>query len=120
MTVLHGTVASGKSDLAHWMRTYAAAYSEATGLALYAGSLNVVLAAPYELPADRIRLPASAVGVDVNLVECRAFGRRVFIFRTDADDAKGPDQRCLIEILSDVRLRDEYRLSDGNAVEVVV
>jgi len=63
MTVLRGTVASGKSDLAHWMRTYAAAYSEATGLALHAGSLNVVLAAPYELPDDRIRLSASAVGV---------------------------------------------------------
>jgi riboflavin kinase, archaea type len=120
MTVLRGTVASGKSDLAQWMRTYAAAYTEATGLSLYAGSLNVVLAAPYELPADRIRLSASAVGVNVNLVEGRAFGRRVFIFRTDADDAKDPDQRCLIEILSEIRLRDEYGLSDGDVVEVIV
>jgi riboflavin kinase len=118
--MLRGRVASGKGDLAQWMRLYAATYAAATGLVLYPGSLNVVLDQPYELPIERIRLSADEVGVDVNLVECSTLGRRAFIFRTDADDAKGPTQRLLIEILSDVRLRDAYGLSDGDLVEIVV
>ena len=91
--MLRGRVASGKGDLAHWMRLYVATYAAATGLALYPGSLNVVLDQPYELPSERIRLSAEDVGVDVNLVGCSTLGRRAFIFRTDADDAKGPLMR---------------------------
>jgi CTP-dependent riboflavin kinase len=102
------------------MRLYAATYAAATGLALYPGSLNVELDQPYELPSERIRLSAGEVGVDVNLVECSTLGRRAFIFRTDADDSKGPGQRVLIEILSDVRLRDAYGLSDGDLVEIAI
>jgi CTP-dependent riboflavin kinase len=120
VVVLHGRVTSGKGDLAQWMRLHARSYSAATGLALYPGSLNVVLAEPYDLPRERIRLSAEEVGVDVNLVECSTLGRRAFIFRTDADDAKGPRQRVLIEILSDVRLRDAYGLSDGDLVEIAI
>jgi CTP-dependent riboflavin kinase len=120
MTVLRGRVAGGKADLAQWMVMYADRYSAATGLSLYPGSLNLMLPKPYELPVDRIQLPASDVGVNVNLVECLAFGRRAFIFRTDADDRKGPERRMLIEILSEVRLRDEYGLTDGDLVEVTV
>jgi riboflavin kinase len=118
--MLRGRVAGGKGDLAQWMQLYATTYAAATGLALYPGSLNVVLDQPYELPSERIRLSADEVGVDVNLVECSTLGRRAFIFRTDVDDAKGPTQQVLIEILSDVRLRDAYGLSDGDLVEVVI
>jgi len=120
VAVLRGRVESGKSDLAQWMRLHALKYSAATGLRLYPGSLNVRLDAPYELPEQRIRLSADDVGVGVNLVAASAFGRPIFIFRTDADDAKGPDQRRLIELLSDVRLRDVYDLADGAVVEIAV
>jgi CTP-dependent riboflavin kinase len=120
VVVLRGHIASGKGDLAQWMRLHARRYAAATGLALYPGSLNLILDKPYELPSERIRLSADEVGVDINLVECSAFGRRAFIFRTDADDAKGPSQRSLIEILSDVHLRDAYGLHDGDLVEIVI
>jgi riboflavin kinase, archaea type len=120
VVVLRGLIASGEGDLAQWMRLYRESYSAATGLALFPGSLNVVLPEPYELPDDRLRLTADEVGVGVNLVECVAFGRRAFIFRTDFDDAKGPAQRSLIEILSDLRLRDAYHLEDGDVIEIVV
>jgi riboflavin kinase len=120
VVVLHGRVASGKGDLAQWMRLYSAAYLRATGMSLYPGSLNVLLDKPWDLPEQRIRLEARDVGVDVNLVGCTVFGRRAFIFRTDADDAKGPAQRALIEILSDARLRDVYGLDDGDVIDVSV
>jgi CTP-dependent riboflavin kinase len=120
MPVLRGRVESGQADLAHWMRLHALKYSAATGLHLFPGSLNVRLDAPYELPEERIRLSADEVGVAVNLVAALAFGRPIFIFRTDADDAKGPEQRRLIELLSDLRLREVYDLADGDLVEVAV
>jgi riboflavin kinase len=121
MTVLlRGRVASGKGDLALWMRRYETVYAQVTGMQLYPGSLNVVLDRPWDLPDERIRVDARDVGVGVNLVVCTVFDRRAFIFRTDADDAKGPSQRSLIEILSDVRLRDVYDLKDGDSVQVAL
>jgi CTP-dependent riboflavin kinase len=116
--MLVGRVASGKGDLARWMRRYAAAYERVTGMTLCPGSLNVVLDEQWELPRERVRLEAPEVGVGVSLVRCTFLDRPAFIFRTDADDAKGPEQRAIIEILSDVHLRDTYGLEDGDSVEI--
>lgn len=100
------------------MRRYAAAYERVTGMTLCPGSLNVVLDEQWELPRERVRLEAPEVGVGVSLVRCTFLDRPAFIFRTDADDAKGPEQRAIIEILSDVHLRDTYGLEDGDSVEI--
>jgi riboflavin kinase len=118
--LLRGRVVSGKGDLARWMRRYETVYTRVTGMQLFPGSLNVVLDGPWDLPAARIRIDARDVGVGVNLVVCTVFDRPGFIFRTDADNAKGPPQRSLIEILSDVHLRSVYDLTDGDVVEVAV
>jgi riboflavin kinase len=118
MAVMRGRVASGKGDLAQWMRKYAAAYERLTGTRLYPGSLNIVLDDPWELPHDRLRIGAEDVGRNVNLVPCRFLDRAAFLFRTEDDDSKGPEQRRIIEVLADVRLRDAYALSDGDAVTI--
>jgi CTP-dependent riboflavin kinase len=58
VSVVTGTVTSGIGDLRGWMVVYADAYEAETGVRLYPGSLNVVLAEEYHLPADPpMRLP---------------------------------------------------------------
>jgi riboflavin kinase len=59
--------------------------------------------------------------VNVNLVPCRIFGRTAFLLRTDGSDAGlGRHAKTIVEIATDVKLRDAYGLNDGDTVEVEV
>jgi CTP-dependent riboflavin kinase len=54
-------------------------------------------------------------------VPCRVFGRRAFSLRTDANDrGEGDHPPEVIEVATDVKLRDAYGLSDGDLVAVGV
>jgi len=46
--------------------------------------------------------------------------RQCFIFRTVRAEQAGGDEHRVLEILSDVRLRDELGLDDGDTIEVVI
>jgi riboflavin kinase, archaea type len=59
--------------------------------------------------------------VGVSMVPCRVLGRRGFILRTDANnDGTGRHPQTVVEIASDVKLRDEYNLADGDEISVEV
>ncbi len=118
--VLVGRVATGSGDLKRWMTLYAEAYAAAAGVPLYPGSLNIVLEEPWALPPARLTLSAEAVGRLIYLVPCSVGSRRCFIFRTDMAERAGGDEHRVLEIVSDVRLRDELGVDDGDTVEVVV
>lgn len=88
---------------------------------LYPGTLNIELPAPYFVPSNVIRLEANEYGgnVSVNIVPCQIFERRAFLLRTDQNEqGTGQHSRNIIEIATDVRLRDVYQLKDGDWVEV--
>ena len=96
-------------------------YERKTGLTLFPGTLNVQLDENYTLPAKRLRLEASEYGgtVSVSLVECRVFGRKAFILRTDANDqGHGDHSRSIVEIATDIGLRAAFELRDGDQVEI--
>ena len=120
MAVLRGHVTRGDGDLSRWMRVYAAEYEAATGVSLYPGSLNLVLDGPWTLPADTLTISADRVGRLVHLVPCRVQERRCFIFRTDNAEQDGPAEQRVLEVLAEVRLRDDLQLDDGDPVEVVL
>ena len=87
----------------------------------YPGTLNVELPTEYSLPGNCIRLEAEEYGgrVSVSMVPCRIFDRQAFLLRTDPNEnGTGHHPRNLIEIATDVRLRDYYRLKDGDWVEI--
>ena len=53
--------------------------------------------------------------------ECRLYGRRAFIIRTDRNaSGKGAHPKTVIEIAAEVKLRDVYGLNDGDEVTVFV
>jgi CTP-dependent riboflavin kinase len=118
--VLVGRVATGSGDLQRWMTLHAEAYAAAVGVPLYPGSLNLVLNEPWALPPQRIRVSAEEVGRLVYLVPCSVGARPCFIFRTDMAEQAGGDEHRVLEILSDVRLRDELGLDDGDTIEVSI
>jgi len=68
-----------------------------------------------------MRLEADEYGgrVSVSIVPCRIFGRQAFLLRTDENErGTGHHQRNIIEIATDIRLRDAYHLRDGDWVKV--
>ena len=123
MLRLQGRVVSGRGDFGRWIERLSSFYESKTGMRFYPGTLNIELPAEYSLPADAVRLEAEEYGgsVSVSMVPCRIFNRRAFLLRTDANEnGTGHHPRNIIEIASDVRLRDEFDLSDGDLVEIEV
>lgn len=121
MRVLRGRVVTGVGNFSYWIEKLQEHYLRKTGMRLFAGTLNVKMEGPYELPAERLRLEGEEYGgtVSVNIVPCRVFGRDAFILRTDR--ACGElEERKILEVACEVKLRDEYQLRDGDRVEVEV
>ena len=123
MTILRGRVTSGIGDFSHWIEKLGDHYRRKTGLDLFPGTLNIEIEVPYHVPPNAIRLEAHVYGgrVSVNIVPCRIFDRPAFILRTDQNEAGiGRHPRTIVEIASDVKLREAHSLQDGDIVEVVV
>ena len=121
MPSVRGRVVSGRADFGFWIERLSSLYEQKTGMRLYPGTLNVELPSPYALPREVLRLEANEYGgsVSVSIVPCRIFDRRAFLLRTDQNDqGQGHHARNIIEIATDIRLRDAYQLKDGDWVEV--
>jgi riboflavin kinase len=123
MRRLQGRVASGLGSFGQWIEQLSGFYERKTGMRFYPGTLNLELSSEYSLPADVIRLNAEEYGgrVSVNIVPCRIFDRPAFLLRTDENEkGVGHHSRNIVEIATDVRLRDQYQLEDGDWVEIEV
>lgn len=121
MCWLHGRVVSGRGDFGFWIGRLNHLYTQKTGMRLYPGTLNVELPSPYSLPSEVIRLEAEEYGgrVSVSIVPCRIFDRQSFLLRTDENErGLGHHPRNVIEIASDIRLRDLFKLEDGSWVDI--
>ena len=121
MPILRGVVVSGMGNFSFWLEKLESYYTQKTGMQLFPGTLNLRLDQPYSLPADVIRLEKEEYGgtVSVSMVRCRIFDRPAFLLRTDANEAgRGHHPKNVIEIATDIKLRDLYHLRDGDEVEV--
>lgn len=119
--ILRGKVVSGIGSFSFWIEMLQDHYLRKTGLRLFPGTLNVQLDQPWSLPSRPIRLEGDEYGgtVSVNLVPCSVFGRKAFILRTDAnEEGRGHHPRSIVEVATDIKLRDHYHLQDGDAVEI--
>jgi riboflavin kinase, archaea type len=119
--VLRGRVVSGLGNFSYWIDKLQDHYLRKTGMRFYPGTLNVELAQPYHLPEDVIRLEGEEYGgtVSVNIVPCRIFGMKAFILRTDANEqGTGHHPHTIVEVATDVKMREHFRLSDGDIVEI--
>ena len=121
MAILRGKVVSGMGNFSYWIEKLNEHYLRKTGMRLFPGTLNIQLDEPYTLPSEVIRLEGQEYGgtVSVNIVPCYILGRSAFILRTDANEqGRGHHPRTIVEVASDVRLRDHFKLSDGDIVEI--
>jgi riboflavin kinase, archaea type len=121
LALLSGRVVSGMGNFSYWIEQLHDHYLRKTGMSLFPGTLNVQLDEPYALPEHVIRLEGSEYGgnVSVNIVPCSILGKDAFILRTDAnEDGSGHHPKTIVEVAADLKLRDRFRLSDGDVVEI--
>ena len=121
--VLRGRVVSGEGNFSYWIEKLQEHYERKTGMRLFPGTLNLELEHPYSVPPEVIRLEKEEYGgaVSVNIVPCKVFGRAAFILRPDKIEQGQSDRpKTVIEIACDVKLREVYRLEDGDIVEVLL
>jgi len=124
MNLLRGIVRSGVGNFSFWLARLEPYYTQKTGMTLYPGTLNVhLLDAIFLTPKNAIRLEKEEYGgrVSVSIAPCKIFGRKAFILRPDTDTGKlGDPPESILEIATDVGIRDTYRVNDGDIVEVEV
>lgn len=121
--ILKGKVKSGKGDFAQWIQLFHDYYFRKTGLHLFPGTLNIELSQPYSLPPDAIRLEKEEYGgrVSVSMQPCTIRGHKAFILRTDLNaSGKGDHPLNIIEVATDIGLRDTYSLQDGDEISVII
>ncbi|MCC6573524.1 MAG: DUF120 domain-containing protein [Planctomycetes bacterium] len=122
-----GRVQSGQNDASKWLALFNDDYSRKTGMRIFPGSLNLGIDQDFdwfapELEAGLIRFNKAEYSGerDILLLPCRLSnlgGRRGFIWAT-TNAARDPTDRRVLEVITDVKLRDVCRLVDGDLVEV--
>lgn len=124
MLILSGQIRTGKRNFSYWLDKLQPYYTRKTGVRLFPGTLNIHLTSgSYPTPANALRLEKEEYDgrVSVSIVPCKIFGRKAFILRPDTDTGKyGDPPEKILEIATDVNLRDTYELKDGDIVEVEV
>lgn len=125
--LLAGKVQAGFGDASRWLNLFNAAYSQKLGMSVFPGSLKIALDhvfnwfdARYEPhriwfgreeyggERDSLLLPCDLVSLD---------HRKAFLWTptTAARDRRDP---WVVEVVSDVNLRDHFGLQDGDLVEI--
>jgi riboflavin kinase len=123
MSILRGKVVSGMGNFSYWIEKLSDHYERKTSMRLFPGTLNVELPEPYRLPEKVLRLEGDEYGgtVSVNIVPCQILGRPAFILRTDANEQeRGHHPRTIVEVATDMKLRDHFQLRDGDVVEIEI
>lgn len=121
---LLGEIRTGKNDFSFWMEKLLPYYIQKTGMIFFPGTLNVhLIECKYYFPLDCIRLEKEEYGgtVSISMTPCTILAKNAYILRTDSDRGKhGYSPEQILEIATDVKLRDEFKLQDGDVIEVEV
>jgi riboflavin kinase, archaea type len=122
MMILTGIVQSGENNFSYWLSKLEPYYTAKTGMRLFPGTLNIHLNEVYELPSETLCLRKEEHGgeVSVKIMPCRIFGRKAFILRPYRDNVEDSYDKRVLEIATDIKLRDAYHLEDGDVVQIEV
>ena len=125
--VVEGHVQPGKRDASRWLSQFNAEYSRKLGMAVFPGSLNVALGAPFDWFAPRLQPHVIWFGReeyggerDILLLPCtlrNLEGQRAFLWSTTTA-ARDREDPCVVEVVAPIGLRATYGLGDGDLVVI--
>lgn len=124
--VMSGRVQPGKNDAARWLDKFNDAYSKKTGMAIFPGSLNLALKENFDWfqPAYQAKIiwfgrEEYGGERDIFLLPCKliTLGNRNAFLWTPTTAAHDRTDPWVVEVITDVKLREVYGLTDGSIVE---
>lgn len=118
---LKGKVISGLGNASFWVEKASKVFEKKYGMKLFLGTLNVELEEPYKLNSEEKILPDEYGGEYVVLVKkVLLFENEVYILRPEINNAEGGHHPLnIIEVVSDINLREKYYLQDGDEVSII-
>jgi len=128
--IVTGTVQSGVGDASFRISQHRNVYEQWTGLKLFAGSLNILLPAKFDWHAPGVlaykkthSLVPYGGNREICLIPCEIYANdldRVYGFAWATTNAADEPDYSVLEIVSDVKLREALRLTDGSATSVEI
>ena len=110
-------------EASFWMKKAEKAFEVKTSLKLFHGTLNVELDKDYILDKNLDVLHKEDYGgmQDVYMKECKVFGHKSYILRTEKNMSKDRDHPLnILEIVSNINFRETYNLKDGDKIEITI
>lgn len=124
---LDGNITKGMGVAKKWVKMVEEPFQKNFGIRLFSGTLNVKLLTNYIVKPDLIIKPEEYGGTQNVLVQkCNISKngetiKEVFIVRAAKNETKKGDYSTnIIEIVSDVNLRETYNLQDGDMIEIKI
>lgn len=113
-----GKIKSGLGQASYWVGKINPVFERKYQQKMFLGTLNIELEEEYKLD-DKEKIVAEEYGgnFDVLIKECEILGHKAYIVRTEKNNQKGGDHPLnIVEIVSDVNLRNEENLQDGDEI----
>ena len=119
---IKGIVKSGMGNASFWVKKINKIFEKKYGMNLFPGTLNVELEKPYILNSKDKILPSEYGGkYDVLVESVLLFENEVYILRPEVNNAEGGAHPLnVIEIVSDINLRERYNLKDGDEISIIL
>ena len=118
--ILKGRVKSGFGNASFWVDKINPIFQRKYNMELFLGTLNLELEQEYVLEQEE-KILASEYGgnFDVLIKECKVLDSKGYIVRTEKNNQTGGDHTLnIVEIVSDLSIRDLYGLKDGDEVSL--
>ena len=115
---LTGKVKTGLGEASYWVGKIKNIFERKYNMKLYLGTLNVQLEHEYILKqGQKIKASEYGLNLDVLIQECEIMGHKGYIVRTEKNNKEGGDHPLnIIEIVSDLPIRDAKHLKDDDEV----
>lgn len=112
---LKGNVKKGLGDASFWVKKIEDVFYKKTNMKLFYGTLNIELDKPYELENYWLIKKEEYGGTqDVYVEECKILGKQAYIVRAE----KTAHTSNIIEIVSDIKLRESFNLKDNDVIQI--
>lgn len=115
--LLKGKVKKGLGDASFWVKKIEEIFYKKTNMKLFYGTLNIELENPYELENCLIIKKEEYGGTqNVYVQQCMVLGKRAYIVRAQ----KTAHSSNIIEIVSDIKLRECFNLKDEDNIVIEI
>lgn len=117
-----GKVTNGIGTAKMWVSKIEEIFKRQTGMNLFRGTLNIKLNEDYIINPDWIIEPEEYGGTEKVLIkQCEVLGNKAYIVRAEKNQiGAGEHSLKIIEIVSNIKFREEYNLKDNENIKVKI